>query len=197
MDDTNMEIQGDQEPENLDPDKTGEINEEGKNEGESDKPKYDRSETAQKAKYREKYLKAKEELEKVRKANEKPSEDIDEKEKAARDYIKKQAREAYQEILAEKETEERRVIEEFDEKMDSLLEENPDLTKAGVLEIIEEFKVEPEVAISILNKYREGGKSKPKMPSPRRGLSTTPKENPDDSGKSMWQIAQEVIKSQK
>lgn len=189
MDDINTEIQGDQEPENLDPDKTGE------NEEEDDKP--NKAEIAQKIKYREKYLKTKEELEKVRKANEKPSEDIDEKEKAARDYIKKQAREAYQEILLEKESEEKRAIEEFDEKMDSLLEENPDLTKAEVLEIIEEFKVEPEVAISILNKYREGGKPKPKMPSPRRGISTTPKEKPDDSGKSMWQIAQEIIKSQK
>jgi len=165
-------------------------------EADEDKDKPIKSDIAQKIKYREK-LKA--ESEKVRKLEadladikgmvKKPTDDA---EARAQDYIRSQAKAVFDELQSVKKTEEDKITQQFEENIVEILEDNPDISEKELLEIIEDYEVEPTVALKILKKSSTIKKPKPKMPQAKRAsASDDNKEKLDDSTKSMWQIAKE------
>lgn len=168
---------------------------EDKNEDELDEEeKPSKAEIAQKIKYREKYQaeaskvqQLEKELADLKSMVKKPSDDAEAK---AQNYIREQAKAVYEELLTERKKEEERTVNEFKEKVALILEENPDVAEQELLDTIEEFEVEPKVALKILKKSSTT-KPKPKMPQAKRAFSEEPKEKPDDSKKTMWQILQE------
>ena len=202
---------------NIDPDKTGknedpfsdlpkeddELLEDQKGEpGDKDK-KIDRAEIAQKIKYREKFLQERtrsRELEhRLKQLEDKindPKQPTDDKEKQAREYLRNLIKEEQNTLAQQKLEEERSVMREFEEKIDSLLTDNPEFTEDQLLETIEEFKVEPEVAIKFLKKQQaSGGVKKPKMPVPKRSApAAKPVLQPaaQEKRKSIWEVAAEA-----
>lgn len=172
-------------------------NEEGegdKGDEEKDSKKPERSDIAQKIKYREKYqaesrrtreLEA--ELAKLKDLVKKPADDA---EARAQEYIRKQAREVYEELQTAREADKQKQIDAFREKLDDVLEENPDISQEELMETCEEYEVEPSVALKILKKT-SSAKPKPKMPQSKRAAETEKPVVPDDSKKTMWQILQE------
>lgn len=189
-------------PEN-EPDKSKEEKDTEEDEDEG-KTKSRRSEIAQKKHWREKYQKTstkvqelEEELEKLKGAVKKPEDD---KERAAQEYIRKQAREVFEDLQKERQKAESNNLDQFETELDSVLEDNPDVTEEEILDIIEEMDVSPTVAMKIFK--RESSKQektkKPKMPTPKRGSSSQDKDRkPNDSNKSMWEIAREEIAKSK
>ena len=153
-----------------------------------------RSEIAQKIKYREKYQttlskvdKLEAELSELRGAVKKPTDDAEAK---AQEYIRKQAREVYEELQGLKQREESTRLAKFEAEVESIIDENPDISETELLDAIEEYEVEPKTALKILQKQEKTSK-KPKMPIAKRGSSEAPKEKPDDSKKTMWEILKE------
>lgn len=184
----------DEESEESDGEQTSE--EETKEDEEKDKGKSRRSVLAQKKHWREKaqqsQSKVKEletELETLKNAVKKPTDD---KERAAQEYIRNQARAVYEELQKEREKEETKELAAFEEEVDSVLEDNPDVSEEELLDTIEELEVEPKVALRILK--REGKtKEKPKMPKSKRASTAPPSKAPDDSKKNLWEITREEI----
>ena len=161
--------------------------------------KVDRSEVAQKIKYREKFQTAQariDELEKqIQSSQKKGTPDADnEKELAAQRYIRNQALEAIKDYEQQKKADEDKALKKFQDQLDEVLEDNPDFTEQQLLDICEEFEVEPKIAIKILKKTSEQKTKKPSLPSSRRGSpeGVTVEKAVDDSGKSLYHIAQEV-----
>ena len=195
---------------NVDEDQTSETNEDpfsdlpdenaGLEEEEAVKAKAEdttKSEIAQKIKYREKFLKeqAKAKLleERLKESGTKggPTSPEQEKELAAQRYIREQARSEYESILAEEKAKEEQAVEAFQEKLDAATESS-DFTENQIIDICEDFEVEPEVAVKILSKVSED-KRKPSIPKPKRGKAEVSEDTPrDDSKKTMWSIAQEI-----
>lgn len=127
------------------------------------------------------------ELTKLRGAVKKPTDDA---EVRAQEYIRDQARRVFEELQDAKQKEESRQKEEFNEAVNDILEDNPDIAEAELLDAIEEYEVEPNVALKILKKQTDRPNKKPKMPAPKRAGNES-KETPDDSKKSMWDILKE------
>lgn len=165
--------------------------------GEEKKKESVSSEIAQKIRWREKYQKAQNKIKELEdKVSRNPSKDSEtnKEELQAQLYIRNQAREALKEMMDEERKEEEKAVQEFDDELDQILEENPDVTEEKLLEVIEEYEVEPETALKIIQSQGKGKKEKPSLPNPKRGSSETPKSKIDDKGKSMWQISQELAK---
>ena len=76
----------------------------------------------------------------------------DEKEKAAQEYIRRQARSVYEELQTERERAKNKELSEFEDKVQTVLEDNPDIPEEELLEVIEEYEVEPKVALKILKR---------------------------------------------
>ena len=164
--------------------------------GEEKKPEEGarRSEIAQKIKYREKYNSERSkretletELVRLRDAVKKPTDDQEAK---AQEYIREQARKVYEELQNSKQKEEEKRTEAFESEIEELLEANPDISETELLDVIEEYEVEPKTALKILQKQENKAK-KPKMPVAKRGASETVTQKSDDSGKTMWDILKE------
>ena len=164
-----------------------------------EEPKDRRSAIAQKKYWRDKYQKEaeksskvetlEEELRSLKDAVKKPD---DEAERKAQDYIRSQARAVYDELQKEKEKKEAQELQQFEGKVESILDENPDFSEEELLDTIEEYEVEPEVALKILKKQQGSPKEKkPRMPLARRASPEESKDKPDDSKKSMWEILKE------
>lgn len=169
--------------------------------GKEDKTKEDKSksEIAQKIKYREKFLKSQDKIKKLEeKLNVKEKKgddtDVEQKEIAAQKYIRKQAREEYEAILAEQKAKKESEDEEFQTKLD-IAGEDSDFTESQIKELCDEFEVEPSVAVKILNKTKDLPK-KPKMPSPKKASPEIDKEEKEEKEKKdFYQIAQDIKKS--
>lgn len=167
-------------------------------ENEKDEDKKPNSEVIQKIKYREKYQQVKTELEGIKRELEqfkssKSNGEEDESEKKAKEYIRNQAKEVLMELQNMEKTEEEKIISEFEDKVEAVIDENPEISEEQILDICEEFEVEPETAVKIIKK-QNGVRAKPKMPSSKRFVSNRndSESKKEDSGKSIWQIAQEV-----
>jgi hypothetical protein len=200
MADEKETIIADDDEENIEEDKT-EINEDkDKEEDKGDKP--DKSEIAQKIKYREKWKDAstkvsnlEAELAKLKQMDKdiggKPADDA---EARAQKYIRDQAKAVYEDLLNARKADEEKVTRQFEEKVEEILDENPDITEKELLDAIEDFEVEPKVALKILRKSSVK-KEKPKMPQAKRASADgeSDKEKPNDASKSMWQVAREEI----
>src|SRR3990167_7650953 len=111
----------------------------------------DKSEIVQKRKWREKYLKSQERIRALEtqveeKKQSKQSTDIEDKELAAQRYIREMARKEYEAIQAETKAKEEKILEDFQDKLDTILEEYPDFTEDQILEACEEYDVEPKIA---------------------------------------------------
>jgi hypothetical protein len=167
-----------------------------KNEEKPESEDSDKSDIIQKIKYREKYqgerskvAKLEAELSELRSMVKKPSDDAEAK---AQEYIRNQAKAVYEELLKEKELQEKKTTQDFEDKIETILEENPDIAEQELLDAIEEYDVEPNIALKILKKTSIK-KEKPKMPQARRASPSTDedKPKPDDTKKTMWQILQE------
>lgn len=167
---------------------------------EEEKPK--RSDIAQKIKYREKYQEAstrvsklETELAELKGMVKKPADDA---EARAQEYIRSQAKAVYEELLNARKSEEEKVTRQFEDKVEAVLEENPDISEEELLDAIEEYEVEPNIALKILKKTTTK-KEKPKMPQAKRASAEgePEKDKPDDSKKTMWQILQEESKKLK
>lgn len=130
------------------------------------------------------------ELAELRNAVKKPEDD---KEAAAQKYIREQAKSVYQELLKEREKQDAEEQKEFRDTINDLLEDNPDVSEEELLETIEEYEVTPKVALKILQRSAEKTTKKPKMPQQRKAGGDEPQKAPDDSKKSMWDIAKEEI----
>ena len=66
------------------------------------------------------------------------------------------------------------------------------MSEDQLLEAMEEYEVEPKVALKILKKAGTTKKPKPKMPEAKRAsASDDNKGKSDDSKKNMWEIAKE------
>lgn len=161
--------------------------------------KVDRSDIAQKIKYREKYRKAQErikELENDRDKDRSPQKEVaDEKELAAQKYIRDLARREYEEIRRKELDKEARELDKFEEDVDSVLEDYSDLSRQDLLDTIEEYDVPPLTAAKILEKSGKPGaskKDKPRMPSPKRGSGAPAKKKIDDKNKSFYDISREL-----
>lgn len=171
--------------------------------GEEEKPKIDRSEVAQKIRYRDKFQKAQDrirDLESKLESKEKRGEttQVEEKELAAQRYIRQQAREEYEALKMEESAKNEAKLEKFQDQLDETLDANPDLTESQLLDICEEFAVEPAIAAKILKRV---GQIKPKrssLPNSKRGTGEVaepaPTEN-KDKNKTLFEIAQEVKKT--
>lgn len=165
---------------------------------EAEKAKSRRSEIAQKKHWREKAQKAsskiktlEEELESLKKARKVPD---DEKERAAQEYIRKQILDVNAELQKQKQLEEAKETNDFEEEVESVLEDNPDMLEEELLNAVEEFEVSPKVAAKILKKQSKApAEKKPKMPQARRASPERAGNKPDDSKKTIWQIAQDEI----
>mgnify|MGYP001564099811 CR=1 FL=1 len=157
-----------------------------------------RSEVAQKIKWREKAkangsevqaLKAA--LSKLKDLVKKPTDDQEAK---AQEYIRAQARAVFEELQRAKDSEERQRTSAFESQVQEALDDNPDVSEEELLDLIEELDVSPAIALKIL---KRGGakkeKEKPKLPKSGRSSPETPKEKPDDKGKSLYDIAREEI----
>lgn len=174
----------------------GESKEESENQEdkeESAKPR--RSEIAQKKHWRNKAEKANSkvteleaELSKLRGMQKPPS---DEAERKAQEYIRNEAKQVYLELQKEKAKEESERESKLNSAVETILEDNPDIVEAELLDAIDEYEVEPKVALKILQKQGVQVK-KPKMPTPKRASSET-KPLPDDSKKSMFDILKEEM----
>ena len=172
--------------------------EETKTKEDTEEPGARRSEIAQKIKWRERAIKAEStvskvdkleaELNELRGAVKKPTDDAEAK---AQEYIRKQAREVYEELQGLKQKEETTKLAKFEAEVESIVDENPDISETELLDAIEEYEVEPKVALKILKKQTDHTK-KPKMPIAKRATSE-PSEKHDDSKKSMWDITKEEI----
>lgn len=157
-----------------------------------------RSEIAQKIKWRERAMKAEEaatkvgnleaELKELRGAVKKPTDDQEAK---AQEYIRKQAREVYEELQSLKQKEESTKTAKFEREVESIIDENPDISETELLDAIEEYEVEPKTALKILKKQADGTTKKPKMPTAKRSAPSETKAAPDDSKKSMFDILRE------
>lgn len=194
------------------PDKTDETNEdlltgipeeeeEEKPEGE-EKDKVDASEIAQKKHWREKYFKLKEEAEKPKAEPKAEPEAKDDKEKAAENYLRNFFRKEYETLKAQESAEEQKAISEFEDKVTAAIEDNPDVAEDDLLEFIEKFAekgvaIEPDDAVEMMKEFGTKKVEKPKLPAPKRGGGGKEKEEYDYSGKTMWQIAQDVLKDLK
>lgn len=117
----------------------------------------------------------------------------DEKQAAAEKFLADFFERKLQEREIAKAREEARALSELELAVTKTLEQNPALSEKDILDAVEEYKVEPEVAAKILQKQKDAGVTKPRLPSPKRGSPQAPKKPIDDTGKSYWQIAQEVI----
>ena len=185
--------------ENQDKEEDGKEEEGGDDpEGKEEKGKSRRSEIAQKKHWREKaklssakVKELEEELETLRSAVKKPT---DEKEKAAQDYIREQARSVFTELRLEREKAEAKDLSNFEEELESVLDENPDVAEDELLDIIEDLDVSPAVALKIFKRDTEGKSEKtkkPKLPVPKRGNPSGDKAKKDDANKSLYDIARE------
>ena len=179
--------------------KTSEEEIEDDSEKKDEEPKNRRSEIAQKKHWREKAQKSSQrvseletELETLKSAVKKPD---DEKEAAAQEYIRKQARQVFDELQKEKAKDEAKELADFEGKVQDILDENPDVSEEELLDTIEELEVEPAVALKILQRQPKGREEKkPRMPTARRASPDGDSgKKPDDSRKSIFQIAQEEI----
>lgn len=180
-------------------DKTEDEKSKNKEDDDDDEPKSRRSEIAQKKHWREKAKSASSkvqelqaELDRLKSAVKKPD---DEKEAAAQEYIRNQARKVFEELQLEKSKEEATELADFEEKVETILEDNPDVAEEELLDTIEEYEVEPHVALKIIQKQATKEKvKKPKMPQAKQASPSGDDKKPDDSKKSIWQIAQDEIK---
>ena len=171
--------------------------EKAKDEPEEEPVKNRKSAIAQKKYWREKSKESDskvqeltDELAKLKEAVKKPD---DEKERAAQEYIRKQARETFTELQLEKAKEESKELASFQDKVQAILDDNPDVSEEELLDTIEEYEVEPKTALKILQKQSKDPKEKkPKMPKAQQAaVSEDDGKKPDDSNKSMWQILKE------
>uniref|UniRef100_A0A6H1ZUB0 Scaffolding protein n=1 Tax=viral metagenome TaxID=1070528 RepID=A0A6H1ZUB0_9ZZZZ len=186
---------------NPEEDKTSENNEyeETEEEDEEEEEEKSSSEIAQKIKYREKFKSEKmraenleKELDKIRNKDI-PEED---KEAQAKKYIRDVAKEAYREILDQEKMEKETTTEKFQEELDQVLDDNPDLSEKKILDICKELEVKPAIAAKILNRS-ETKKAKPNLPTSQRGTGKAETKKYDDKGKDFFQIAREAIKDYK
>ena len=122
-----------------------------------------------------------------------PAAPADEKQAAAEKFLADFFERKLQEREIAKVREEQKTLAEFELSVTKTLEQNPAISENEILDAIEEYNVEPEVAAKILQKQKDAGVAKPRLPSPKRGSPRAPKKPVDDTGKSYWQIAQEVI----
>ena len=156
---------------------------------------------AQKKKWREKFLGTQD---KIRELETKiqtldnrgqPTEDT-QKELAAQKYIRDMARKEIEAYQKEKEEREKQIEESFKEALDDA-RTGTEFTEEEVMDICEEYKVEPDVAVKILKRNAEEKPKKPKMPKPKAASPEVKEETSSekDKGKSLYQIAQEIKKS--
>ena len=171
---------------------------EPKNEKDADNSKNRRSEIAQKIKWREK---AKEneskvqsletELAELRGLVKKPTDDQEAK---AQEYIRTQARQVFEELQRARESEERQKTAQFESKVQEVLEDNPDVSEEELLDLIEELDVAPDIALKILKRGGTTKKTeKPKLPKAGRASPESEKGKPDDTKKSLYDIARDEI----
>lgn len=159
-----------------------------------------RSEIIQKMKWREKYLALKKEIEaRDTTPSTKPDANQDPKEKAAKDFIRGAALEVLREERERERREEQTALEEFEAKVEETLESHPHIKESELLDVIEEYEVDPFVAAKIIERTRKQEKDgKPNLPKAKRGSSeAAPKKKPVDDEKPMWQIAQDLAREWK
>lgn len=193
----------DKEPSALD--KRGKSKKEENPESDDKDKKVDRSDIAQKIKYREKYREAQDEIKRLKDQladpNRTPQEKAaDEKQIAAKKYLQETIRAELTALEREKKEREKQEIENFETEVDEVLDDNPDLTRKDLLNAIEEYDVSPKTAAKILQKHGSAGGSKrekPKMPAPKGGGGGPVKKPVDDSKKSMHDIARDLAKEAK
>lgn len=163
------------------------------------------SEIAQKIKYREKLQKAQdrnaeleEENKSLKTSGDKPT--SPDKEVAAQKYIKKQALDAIKEYNKAQGDEKQKAVDKFQDQLDIAVEDS-NFKDSELVDICEEYEVEPAVAVKILEKINEPKKKKPTMPSPGRGTAeVVSAEEASEAPKkklSIWEIAQDVKKGLK
>lgn len=167
-----------------------------------DDKKPNRSEVAQKIRYRERLRKAEARIAELEghtghtpPTTSKKNDSEDDKELAAQKYIREQARFELKEYLDKEKREEREALDAFEAKVDEILEDNPDISEKRLLDAIEKYSVSPDVAVKILKDVGTGKNTdvkKPSMPNPKRGGAVPETKKKDDAGKTMWQIAQEL-----
>lgn len=164
-------------------------------EEEKPKPKIERSEIAQKKKWRERAERTQQEVDSLKaeiaklKTQGQPTED-EEKELRAKKYIRDAALEAIEEREKQKSKEKNEQVQKFQSQLDEAVEEYADLTEEQIIATCEEYEVEPLIAAKILSK-QGATKKKTGLPSAKKG-SPNISNKPDDSKKTIWQIAQEI-----
>jgi len=105
------------------------------------------------------------------------------KEKSARDLVKQLAREAMAEVKATEEAKLEKATDEFEDSLAFVLEEHDDVSEEELLKICEKYEVEPGTAYKIFKDTQKGGKSKPRLPQPKRGGETVETEEKDEKNK--------------
>ncbi len=152
----------------------------------------DKSAIVQKQKYRDLYKKTDTQLKEALKrieGLEKKDDTVDpakaKQEKEARDYL----RGLIEEVLGERESKDERAQRELDEEMESLLEDNDDLTEKQILEVVEELGVTPKQAVAAIRREEKkagtGKKAKPNVPRSKRGGEGTVEKDGDKPKKPM------------
>ncbi len=188
-----QDIEGDQTP---DPDlKDKKDDDDTAGDGEAGK-KPVKSDIAQKIKYREKFKAESEKVQKLEADLEKfqgmKKVPTDEAEARAQKYIRDQAKEVFEELGTAKSKKDKAAQQIKEDLVAEILEDNSDISEETLLETMEDYEVEPKVALKILKKAGTTKKPKPKMPEAKRAsASDDNKGKSDDSKKNMWEIAKE------
>lgn len=188
------------------PDESEGLEEKKEEPKEEDSNKKIKSALIQKKKYREKFLQADDKIkqleEKINLLESKgQTTDDEKKELAAQKYIQDQALKIYQQQKEKEKMEEEKASEVFQEQLDEAVEESG-FVESDIVDMCEEFEVEPAVAVKILKKGAETKTKKPKLPTSKRASVNLDEESEDelekkDKGKTLFQIAHEIKKKLK
>ena len=168
----------------------GDDDDEDKDEDRDEKNKdksRDKSAIVQKQKYRDLYKKTDVELQALKQQlaeKDKDKSDTPEKKKEA--DAKSFLRGLVTEVLKERESEEAHSQKELEDEMESVLDDNDDLTEKQVTDVMEELGVTPKQAlVAIRREQRLTKKAKPDVPRSKRGTGDVDKQDDDKPKKRM------------
>lgn len=178
-----------------------ETEEKPKDDSEGEEEKKNLSAIAQKKHWREKAQILERELAELKAQKDEKKVPDDEAERKAQQYIDDRIEKILEKKATLKVREDEKAIAEFNEDLEEVLEENPDITEKEILDVTEQFlkekvPVTPKQAVRFIKLSKEPKKEKPKMPSPQRGSAEAKEKvevKPEEKG-NFWAVTDKLLK---
>lgn len=122
----------------------------------------------------------------------------DEAERKAQDYIDKRIEMALEKREKDKIEKKVKEMSAFEAELEEVLEDNPDFTDKQILDICEEEDVTPKIAVKLLKRRPDGGKPKPKIPTPKSANPETKiRKEPRVRSGNFWEVTDRLMKGLK